>query len=1050
MSPASLRPPAIGAWIVPALLGLSGPACGGGDTVGPTPTTSTGGMGLCFDGNDLYFTGDQHLWRFRDSNGDGVPDGPADDLLPLHFAEHGGHAPRRGPDGWWYVIGGNDTRFNPQHTTLATSPIRTIEAGALLRVSPDGKQSEAIAHGFRNPYDFDFNWLGDIFTYDSDVESDYFLPWYSPTRFYHVGYGAHHGWRLDGFRRSWARPDYYGDTVDILARIGRGSPTGVTCYRHFQFPPRYRNGLFALDWTFGKVYFLPLASNGSSYAATPEVFMEPLGTHGFAPTDIAVAPDGSIFISIGGRRTRGAVYRVQYTADPAMVYRATNWLQTAASEIESVLNAPQPLDAWSRTYWMPVAARLGPRPFDQAVADNRLAPAFRVRAVEILTELHGGLPTAAAAAGAQANSSFVRARVAWSLGRIPCTDYAPILLALSRDIDPMVRRCALEALADRAIDLDNSTLTPAVTANLGHPDKRIRQAAARLGTRLSDTSWRTLRAQLAKPDPQTRLTATLALLWRGSEATINTGAIDSALAVLRQSNVSDHRLQAIRLILLALGDYHLHDPSLEVYTAYEPALPTAGQEAVTQRIKRTVGALFPTGDPGTDFEAARLLAMLEDDDPATARKILGLVTDKTSPGADFHYLTVLSRLKAPPPTNTAARVAHMILSLDRKLDGLEQRPRQNWTARLTEVVQRLLARDPHLTDALVRHPDFATPGHVHLVALLSSDRYLPAARIYLAAVQKSPRFTWTGPLIELLAGLPAEQVRPLFRRQWNNLALREDLLLQLAQKPEPADRDKFLWGLDSAQPQVVRAAMTALLELPRDSSDKTPLATLRLLRRLLQEPKEQVMRAQAVVLLNTGTGQKFATQEQAADPASLKAAYQPIFDWFAQKQPALVRRLDAEDQEDPIKWDRLLKSVPWDRGNTVNGEGLFRARGCASCHTLGTALGPDLSAVTSRLSQKDLFDAILFPSRDVADPYKMTSFQTRDGLTYTGMVAFESADGVILQTGGATTVRLADTDILSREPSHRSLMPNGLLTGLKPLDIADLYAYLKTLSSRGR
>src|SRR6185295_14637255 len=170
---------------------------------------------------------------------------------------------------------------NPRHTTLATSPIRNIEAGALLRVSSDGKQTEAIAHGFRNPYDFDFNWLGDLFTYDSDAEGDYLLPWYSPTRFYHVGHGAHHGWRLDGFRRSWARPDYYADTVDILVRIGRGSPTGVACYRHYQFPPRYRNGLFALDWTFGRIYFVPLTPEGSSYTATPEIFMEPIGTQGF-------------------------------------------------------------------------------------------------------------------------------------------------------------------------------------------------------------------------------------------------------------------------------------------------------------------------------------------------------------------------------------------------------------------------------------------------------------------------------------------------------------------------------------------------------------------------------------------------------------------------------------------------------------------------------------------------------------------------------------------------------------------------------------------------
>jgi glucose/arabinose dehydrogenase len=123
--------------------------------------------------------------------------------VPLALGEHGGHAMRKGPDGWWYLIGGNDTGFTTEkHATLANSPIRKPVAGALLRLTPDGRQSEIIAHGFRNPYDFDFNSDGDIFTYDSDVERDAFLPWYLPTRVYHVGYGLHHGWRLSGYQRS--------------------------------------------------------------------------------------------------------------------------------------------------------------------------------------------------------------------------------------------------------------------------------------------------------------------------------------------------------------------------------------------------------------------------------------------------------------------------------------------------------------------------------------------------------------------------------------------------------------------------------------------------------------------------------------------------------------------------------------------------------------------------------------------------------------------------------------------------------------------------------
>lgn len=199
-------------------------------------TPAQGGMGLCFDGTSLFYSGDGWLSRYDDRNGDGQADGPPENLFPLGLGEHGGHAIRKGPDGWWHLIGGNDTGFDRRHVTLAGSPVRDVEAGALLRISPNGKNSEVVAHGFRNPYDFDFNFAGELFTYDSDKESDLFLPWNSPTRLYQIGHGQHHGWRLNGFKRSWARPDYYADTVNILWNIGRGSPTGVTSYRRTQFP----------------------------------------------------------------------------------------------------------------------------------------------------------------------------------------------------------------------------------------------------------------------------------------------------------------------------------------------------------------------------------------------------------------------------------------------------------------------------------------------------------------------------------------------------------------------------------------------------------------------------------------------------------------------------------------------------------------------------------------------------------------------------------------------------------------------------------------------
>jgi putative heme-binding domain-containing protein len=251
--------------------------------------------------------------------------------------------------------------------------------------------------------------------------------------------------------------------------------------------------------------------------------------------------------------------------------------------------------------------------------------------------------------------------------------------------------------------------------------------------------------------------------------------------------------------------------------------------------------------------------------------------------------------------------------------------------------------------------------------------------------------------------------------------------------------------LESGQREVVLACLNALAELPRDEEPQRLAPMVRLLQQLTLEPKEGKVRRQALGLLNRQSGQSFLPTEQGDDPVALKLVYQPVFAWFDAQYPKWAAAAQGDADEDPAVWKKLLQAVTWDKGDAGRGEALFRSRACATCHTGSTRLGPDLTAVTTRFSRPDLFDAIIYPSRDVAPPYRVTRIETHAGQVYYGIVAFFSADGVILQTGAATTVRLATPDIASQSPSTRSLMPNGLLKGLKPEDLADLYIYLQTL-----
>ncbi len=165
-------------------------------------TPRSGGQGLCFLGDDLLITADHWLSRYRDADGDGRADGAPERIIPLATAEHGGHAIRKGPDGWIYAIAGNDAGIDGRHVGTPGSPVARPVAGGIVRLSPDLKICEVVAHGFRNPYDFDFNPLGRPLHLRQATASR--------TRSTSPGTrrpgpstlaeeGGHHGWRLKGY-----------------------------------------------------------------------------------------------------------------------------------------------------------------------------------------------------------------------------------------------------------------------------------------------------------------------------------------------------------------------------------------------------------------------------------------------------------------------------------------------------------------------------------------------------------------------------------------------------------------------------------------------------------------------------------------------------------------------------------------------------------------------------------------------------------------------------------------------------------------------------------
>ncbi len=315
------------------LFRLTLPAAGSANaaTVEKLSNSVGGAHGLLYAFDSLYVMvneqgGKQGLWRLRDTDGDDRYD---EEKLLRRIeggGEHGPHGIVLSPDGKsLYVACGNHTQL-PKDMELsraarawdedqvvtrlwdANGHARGILApgGYICRTDPDGKTFELVSYGYRNQYDIAFNSLGDLFTYDSDMEWDAGTPWYRPTRVSMAPSGSDLGWRSGAGK--W--PTYYPDSLPALVDIGPGSPTGVESGKGAKFPARYQHAIFANDWTYGTMYAIHLTPDGAGYKAEKEEFVSgrPLPL-----TDLLVHPaDGALYFAIGGRGTQSAVYRVTY------------------------------------------------------------------------------------------------------------------------------------------------------------------------------------------------------------------------------------------------------------------------------------------------------------------------------------------------------------------------------------------------------------------------------------------------------------------------------------------------------------------------------------------------------------------------------------------------------------------------------------------------------------------------------------------------------------------------------------------------------------------
>ncbi|HEY3787847.1 MAG TPA: hypothetical protein VGL71_03285, partial [Urbifossiella sp.] len=508
-------------------------------------------------------------------------------------------------------------------------------------------------------------------------------------------------------------------------------------------------------------------------------------------------------------------------------------------------------------------------------------------------------------------------------------------------------------------------------------------------------------------------------------------ALKVALRVLESPASSfSNKLIATRVVQLALGD--LTDPK-EIGTVaegYSFRKPVSSATAV--RIAKMIRPLTYSfteqfekrkSTLELDRELARIsggIASAAGKDDAELYYIAAWMSRNLNKDStvesDIHYLAALGRLHPFTLRDAEAPMAYALLEADKKL--LKQRvvPDNNWPRRFEELCAALIPRHNYLTSNLARSPNsIGRPAHLPIIKYLKLTDPEKALLVWNAA--QGEDYPWTAGVIQAIAFLPNDTLRPKLLKLWERGGLEDAILPILAKEPQEEDAAKFMVGLRSMNPEVVKLSAAALNKLPPREDKADLVAAILALRRLPDDKTTVNSRSAILSLLKDRSGQSLTDAKAWSE-------------WFATKYPGLAAKLNASDGFDPVAWKKREAAIPWAEGDPIKGRTAFTKATCAACHDGGGAVGPSLSGVAKRFSRDDLLTAILQPSKDVSPRYRPTRLATTDGKAYLGMIVYEAVSGVMLQTGPDAVVRIAGDQIESQKPLDTSLMPASLLDKL--------------------
>ncbi|MEO5803044.1 MAG: HEAT repeat domain-containing protein, partial [Verrucomicrobiota bacterium] len=411
--------------------------------------------GALWHNGSLYVAEPPGIWRFTDTNSDGVAD--KREHIAGKVISNGMsaslHGPVLDPTGKLFWCGGQSGYDLLDKDSELKKGRR---APGVFTLHDDGSNHEIFAlGGLANPVEVAFSPEGDVFGTVAILNKI-------------------DGQRRDGFMH-WIYGGIYnlngsdpvtiprtGDPLPPLIHLGQVAPAGIVSYSGSQFGNEFKNNIFFAEFNTHQVIRAKLTRSGSTFRAESEPFLT-ADDIDFHATDVIEDADGSLLIvntggwfrhgcptsQIAKPEVKGAIYRIRRKG-------------------AAVVNDPRGLNLdWAKTSSEAVSKLL---------SDAR--PAVAERAVVELAQRINSLPSLKMVLQKSENAN-ARRNAVWALSRIG-TDAAQKILRLAlNDKNNSVRQSAVYAVGMNR-DKNATDILQSIVAQDSEPAIR-REAAAALG-----------------------------------------------------------------------------------------------------------------------------------------------------------------------------------------------------------------------------------------------------------------------------------------------------------------------------------------------------------------------------------------------------------------------------------------------------------------------------------------------------------------------------------------------------------------------------------------